>query len=339
MIDYVRCYSQIPLSQDQFVKDRWHPITLQDGSMMLWHKTRAVSVHYYLNTQRLVISGKLITLLYDTQVSNFDDLYGNMKEQFIDEFNAQINRLFTEPAVDIRDFLVTRIDYCFNVETPYVTQYIDFLTTAFARTNTGGRVNHTARHGLHNSVYIKNTAEYEQNRRYNYTLNVYDKTDRLRYQRNRRERISEADFALAENILRIEVQASHQFIKSICEKFSCSRRFAELFDYRVAFWSIGRVFALVYHMTPQMQIYTYKEAVRRVTRGSAAQKTLFSAATNHPVLDKKYAYGRKTLAAQGIYPYCLLPKTSPVTCLPSPMQLITEKDGMYIEGHAFFRPR
>lgn len=332
MIDFVRCHSQIPLTPGHFVKEFWNPITLRDGSMMLWHRTRAVSVHYYLNTKRLVISGKLITLLHDTQVSNFDDLYGDLREQFIDEFNAAINCLFTMPVVDIRNFEVTRIDYCFNVETPYVTQYIDFLTTAFERTNTGGRrINHTARCGLHSSVYIKNATEYEQNRRYNYTLNVYDKTDRLHYQRNRRERISEADFALAENILRIEVQASHNLINTICQEFSVSRRFEELFDYRIAFWTICKIFDLVYRMKPQAQIYTYKEALRRVRKGSAAQKTLYSAATNHPVLGKQYAYGRKALTVLDIYPYCLLSKASPVPLLPTPMQLIVEKDGMYIE--------
>lgn len=330
MIDFVRCSSQIPLTQEQFVREYWHPVTLRDGSMMLWHRTRAVSVHYYLNSQRLVISGKLITLLHDTQVSNFDDLYGDLRDQFMDAFNAAINCLFTVPVVDIRDFEVTRIDYCFNVETPYVTQYIDFLTTAFERTNTGRRVNHTARHGLHNSVYIKNTAEYEQNRRYNYTLNVYDKSDRLRYQRNRLEPIPAADFVLAENILRIEIQASHQLINTICQKHTISRRFEELFDYRVAFWTICHVFELVYRMKPTARLYTYKNAVRSVAKGSAAQKTLFSAATNHPVLDSKYDYGRRRLNELDIYPYCLLPKTNPVPCLLNPMQLIVEKDGMYI---------
>lgn len=331
MIDYVRISSQIPISLECFVDGLWHEGTTPDGSPYLWHRFRGVSVHYYVYSQRLVVSGKFITMLCDTQVSNFDDLYGNMRGQFIDEVNAEINRLFVDCVVDIRDFLVTRIDYCFNVETPFVTQYIEFLTTAFERIDKGTRVNFTAEHGLRNSVYIKNKAEYDRNARYNYTLNVYDKADRLRYQRARHERISTGDFALAENILRIEVQASYNFLEAICRKFSVTRRFEELFNYRIALWAIETVFARVYRMNSTAQFYTYKEACKLVTKGSAAQKTLFSAATNHSVVGKKYAYGCKALNAVGIYPYCLLPRRIPCNILPNPMQLIMAKDGIFIE--------
>ncbi len=325
MIDYVRLFQKIPIHKKQFQQTLCHEATTQDGSVFLWYKFRAVTVRYYLSTQNLVISGKLITLLHDTQVLNFDDIYGHLKDDFLDELNEKINRLFTRPLINLRDFLVTRIDYCFNVETPYVKEYIDFLTVAFRRTNNGHRVNFTEKKGLSGSVYIKNAAEYEKNARYNYTLNVYNKLDRLMKQKRNKQRVTEADLKLAENILRIEIQASYHFLESICKHFDISKRFADLFDYRIAIYAIETVFGRVYRLKPNDTFYTYSEAKKLVRPDSAAHKTLYAAATNHAVTGQKYAQGIKMLRSYGIYPFCLLPTSSPVPHLQNPVQLVLNK--------------
>ena len=73
---------------------------------------------YYPGTRTLYISGKIILLLADTRVLNLDDVYGIDIERFISDVNNVLNRLFTRVEIDIRDFTLSRIDYCFSVKTP-----------------------------------------------------------------------------------------------------------------------------------------------------------------------------------------------------------------------------
>ena len=329
MIDYVSMNKILPIQKSTFKPSKWHREVSGEGDYY-WYHFRGVTVRYYFETQRLLIMGKLITLLHDTQVQNFDDVYGGETELFLDEVNACINDLFTQPVVDVREFSVTRIDYCFNVDTPFVRDYLVFLRRAFQMVNTGAKTDFAAKNGLNGSVYIKNSSEYAKNSRYNYTLNVYDKLDRLHYQQGQKQNISAADLALAENTLRVEVQASHNLIKSICRHFGMEKTFSCLFRYPVAMYAIESVFKRVFRMDRTMDFYTYQEAKTRVKAGSAAGKALYSLATNHNVSGEEYAYKCKQVGKAGIYPYCLLPKGSSEAILKNPITLIYEKDGHYL---------
>lgn len=325
MIDYISINKIIMLDKWMFIEGRWAERTLDAGEIYLWAKIAGVIVRYYWNSQRLLVLGKPITLLNNSQVQNYDDIYGGMRDEFLDAVNDRLNDLFLEPVIDVREFMVTRIDYCFNIETPYVQEYLSFLRRAFQKTDTGARIDHTAKHGLHGSVYVKNASEYNKNVRYNYTLNVYDKLDRLRYQKSHGTPIRQSDFALAENVLRIEVQASHVFVKSLCQKFGIERQFGVLFDYNIALYAIQTAFRRVFRAEEAWDFFTYAEAKKRVAGARAAGQLLYSAATNHNVSGTKYAYKRKKVAGYGIYPFCLLPKDSPVPVLKNPVKLVRNK--------------
>ena len=329
MIDHVSINKIIPISPRSFRKNIWDKRTTEDGGAYYWCKRNGVTIRYYFQSQRLIIDGKLITLLHNTQVQNFDDIYGNLKDEFLDEINGQINSLFTQPLVDIRDFLTTRIDYCINVETPYVDEYIAFLKRAFQKVDSGGKIDHTQEFDLDGSVYIKNAAEYKANVRKNYTLNVYNKKDRLEFQERNKIAVEEADFVLAENILRVEVQASYELIRSLRKKFGVDRTFGELFDYQIAFYAVKNVFKRVFLLKPECDFYTYQEAKKRMPRGAAGD-ALRSLATNHNIKGEKYDYARKIIQKKGVYPYCLLPAKSPVSCLRNPVKLVQDKIRPYI---------
>ena len=324
MIDYVSIYKIIQIPQRSFRQNMWDRRRTDDGTTYYWYKCNGVTIRYYFASQRLLISGKLITILHNTQVQNFDDIYGNLKDDFLDELNEQINNLFTKPLVDIREFTTSRIDYCINVETPYVDEYITFLKRAFQSVDTGTKIDHTKKYDLEGSVYIKNATEYEENARKNYTLNVYNKRNRLEYQEEHGMSINEADFSLAEDLLRVEVQASYQFIQSICKHFSIERNFGSLFDYKVAIHAIETVFKRVFRLDSNCDFYTYKAAKKMVPKG-AAERTLYSVATNHSVKGNKYEYGRRRVAQSEIYPFCLLPKGSPAEMLRNPVKLLKDK--------------
>ena len=95
-------------------------------------------------------------------------------------------------------------------------------------------------------------------------------------------------------------------------------------------YAIELVFKRVYRMDRTMDFYTYQEAKKRVKTGSTAAEALYTLATNHNVSVKKYSYKCKQVAKTEIYPYCLLPKGSPVLTLKNPIMLILEKDGLYL---------
>ena len=138
------------------------------------------------------------------------------------------------------------------------------------------------------------------------------------------------DLALAENTLRIEVQASHNLIKSVCYHFDMEKTFANLFSYPVAVYTIESVLKRVYRMDRTMDFYTYQEAKTRVKAGSAAAKALYALATNHNISGEKYAYKCKQVAKAGIYPYCLLRNSDGAPMLKNPIALIYEKDSLYL---------
>ena len=67
------------------------------------------------------------------------------------------------------------------------------------------------------------------------------------------------------------------------------------------------------------------EAKKRVAGDSTVGHLLYSVATNHNVSGSKYAYKRKKVAGYGIYPFCVLPKDSPVPVLANPVKLVRKK--------------
>ena len=170
MIDYVKLSHPIALSPKLFSRMKWKYLKTDDGQPYYLRTIRGVKLRYYELSQCFTISGKILMLLHDSQVQNMDDIYGARTDLFLEELNEALNKLFPSPVLDIRDFKVTKIDYCFNVETPYVRTYLRFLEKAFRMTGTG-KVNFTQEYNLDGSVYVKTQADYRDNTNKNYTLN------------------------------------------------------------------------------------------------------------------------------------------------------------------------
>ena len=142
MIDSVKLSKDIFIPETYLRPGLWRSYILKDGSDIRVHHYNGVWFCYYPESGRLKISGKLMKLLENTEVLNVDDIYGLDLPQFIDDLNDFINTLFTVPIIDVSTFRVSRIDYCFNVKTDYVKEYLDFLNNAFRLTDTGQRTNY-----------------------------------------------------------------------------------------------------------------------------------------------------------------------------------------------------
>lgn len=324
MIDYVALQSEIKIPDKTLKNMLWQTAKTDEGDSFFWYSHRGVKIRYYPYTTRLTIKGKLITLLQNTQVLNVDDIYGKDIDRFIDDINVQINKLFPTPILDIRDFTVTRIDYCFNVKTEHVSTYIGFLNKAFSLLASDVRKNYTLEKQLDGSVYIKTASDYENNTRKNYVLNFYNKTNRLVYQAEKGENITDTDFLHAENIFRLEVQCGYEMIKHICKKFGIEKRFGDFFHYTIALYAIDTVYHRIFRADKTLDYFTYEKAKNMVS-GKKARAALYTLATNHSIAGKEYAYGRDQIKALGIYPYCLLPKSRTLAALENPLKLIRSK--------------
>lgn len=219
---------------------------------------------------------------------------------------------------------VTRIDYCFNVCTPFVQTYLNLLNRAFKINASNTRSNYALENGLAGSVYVKPKSEYISNTRKSYTMNFYNKLNWAENQRSKGVRISDHDIELAHGILRCEVQSSSQLIKQICNKHRIGNTFGELFDFKIAYDAISIVYKRVTGGTSSLDFYKY-ETAKSLIRSPRARAVIELSAEHHSITGSKYTYGRNQVKQYGIYPYIFLPKNFQLDILPNPLTLIELK--------------
>lgn len=319
MIDYVSLYTNIEIPSKEFSTLKWNVYENERGEY--YQRTiNSVLIRYFHNTHRLDIRGKLVLLLHDTRVLNVDDIYGSDAEKFLDEVNRKISGLFQTVKIDVRSFITSRIDYCFNVKTPFVEAYISFLDRAFKAVNNGHRTNFCEERGEDGSVYIKPTGEYKANARKSYTLNFYNKLDWLEKQQGQGQRFNERDIQCAGDVLRLEVQCSFTRIQRVSE----SRKFGDLYSFKTALTEISKVYRLVFKGDDEQRFYKYKTAKNLLPK-SKAREVLELSAEGHVVTDSRYRYAVQKIKDAGIYPYYFLPTKFCMDTLPNPIELIEMK--------------
>ena len=324
MIDFLRLRTEITIHHNTFRMEFWHKRNIENGQYYYLHIHRGVKLRYYPHTRNFLIDGKILMLLYDTQVLNFDDIYGLDTEAFIADMNEYLNKLFNRPILDIRNFRVTRIDYCFNVTTEHVNTYIDFFNKAFRNIGATTRINYTLENSLHGSAYIKTKSDYKENTLKNYTLNFYNKADRLEYLFERGLPVHSEDFDHADNILRLEVQCGYERIKEICKTHRIDNNFGNLFNYEIAVQAIETVYKRIFRGDATQDYFTYEKA-KNAVKMQSAKHSLYILATNHSISGPPHDNGRKRIKACGIYPHALLPKSKTLTTLENPIKLINQK--------------
>lgn len=327
MIDSVRLSTELFIPNTLFDWDIWRRHTYEDGRENYFVHQNKVWLRYYPDTCHLIVDGKLLTLLYDTDVLNVDDCYGNDLDAFLTDINDCLNQLFIQPVLDIRFFRATRLDYCFNVITPYVTTYIDLLNRTFRMTNNGNRVNYVLEKRLNGSVYIKTKRDYQHNERRNYVLNYYDKSDWLFRQRKSNRVTHQMDEVFAKDVLRLEVQCGYQFIKQICEKHSMPNRFDLLLSYEIALWAEETIYNRIFRNSSELDFFTYEEA-KKLLCSDSAKKTLMASACGKRIIASDYDYGRRNICNAGIFPFVFLQKRGDVKTLVNPIKLLRKKIGL-----------
>ena len=325
MIDFIHIKTQNLIPVEALKAECWERRELTDGTVYWLHKHREASLLYYPQTGKWTIKGKIVTWLHDTQVANVDDLYGTDLQGFVNEINAYLQSLVEAPMLDILVWETYRIDYCFNIKTPYVSEYLNVMNEGFRMSNTGSRVNYPEEKGLSGSSYIKTKGDYQVNELRNYVLNFYDKYERLEYLRRRGGRIAEDDWELARDVLRLEVQCGFIFIKTLCGDLGITRRFGDLLSYEVAYCAEGLIYRRVFKANENQDFFTYQTAKSLLKKQRKALEVLERSAEHHQITDSKYAHGRKQIQKAGIFPFAFLKKGSGVEVLENPLKLILRK--------------
>lgn len=127
---------------------------------------------------------------------------------FQDRFNQEIKSFNLPFLPDLSGWKAHRIDFTYNLRTPYVTEYIRLFHKADLRGFTIKKDQHGHRSMKPGSLYINNSAV---------TLNFYDKQDEMTKAEGGTRHTPE-EISQAKDILRIEVQASRDKLSGIKRK-------------------------------------------------------------------------------------------------------------------------
>jgi len=324
MIDSVTLNLVISIPDGDLNPTKWHRWVRDNGEVVYVHQHNQVKIKYFQVSQCLRITGKILRLVEQSNIKNVDDVYGMNLDGFTSDINFYINSLFYRTRVDIRMFSVTRMDYCFNVKTPYVESYVDLLSKAFRAVNNGSRKNFTAERGLHGSVYIKTRSEYMNNSKKYYALNFYNKEDWLNKKKQSGVRFSESDLAFVKDVLRLEVQVYSAQLSNIANKLGVERTFENFFSFEVALYVIGSAYKKIFGADESCDFYKYSFA-KQATLTEKGKRLLELSAEHHGINNSENRYQITKIKKLGIYPYCFLPKEFELDVLENPVSLIRSK--------------
>ena len=256
MIDKVKMNTIIYIPLTAIDLTRWRRFNNR-GNPLYIHKLLGVTICYSVRTSRLSVLGRLYNLSDNrNRIGNLDLLYEGMAgihilqehdddgtvryyaesytqdlDDLIDKTNAYINNLLNI-TVDIRTFKVTYIEFCFNLTTPYVADYVRMFNRVFTQHPHASYTSHVQRQGLgdHTSFYIRSNAQYRDGNDSRYTINFYHKLNQLDHlithtppKNFTPERFG--DITPAIGILRMEVQVGHIALRNLYGNDPLERQF------------------------------------------------------------------------------------------------------------------
>lgn len=257
-----------------------------------------------------------------TTIKKLDDL--------VRKANKKLYEL-TGVTLDIRDFKVTSAEITFNVETPYVKEYIELFNMIFAKRDLKQYVNYvlTMKKKPYTSFYVKSEANFRDNTNRSFTINFYNKENQLEYIRDHKGiNVTSEDLDLAKNILRLELKQGYTEVKKD------SRRFGDFLEITSAMNKITKKYEW-FIGSKNADFYSYQEAKKIVLSAPITKE--FSVKKKENLLkemlqqtqgakfnyQKDLAY-RKKLAILGIH-WCFIPKQWSIDRLESPMNMLKKK--------------
>lgn len=138
----------------------------------------------------------------------------NKKDLYTDKDFEKVECRFNELVHDLdiympvfKNWKVNRIDYCINVKTPYVKEYINILHKSDMPNSLETGYNQSRNYSKNKgSLYLTKKKDGKKKYTKNITINFYDKQDQLKNMQQQGKDITDEQIAAAKDILRLEVQ-------------------------------------------------------------------------------------------------------------------------------------
>lgn len=338
MLDSIRLYTKI--YQDNINITTWEK-DIKKGEIYYYTFVNGVWLAYYPLTHSLIISGRILRILHNERSRNLDDIFSTASEltEFFCSINRILNQYIVNKKLDVMKMRITKIDYCFNVDTEFVDEYIT-LFNLYYKYNKDGKFsrykNYVFEKNLpyNSSFYLKTNKDYNERTRKNFVINFYNKKDQLINQRKKDiatkgySSITDDDIIEAIGILRLEVQVCYITLRKFCKKHHIplkSRCLYDLLDISIAKdvleYEIKRFFTL-------HDFYSYDRIVKLLKeQGYKANDKIFEYVYNVSHHKKTSTYRRyeNILKDLDIFPYMFIPTKFKIDRLKNPMKLINEK--------------
>lgn len=343
MIDSIRF--QTTISQNNLIESKWTKEKVVKGGFKgeEYYRTfiHGIWMGYYPISRSLVISGRIINIICHDRISNFDDIFTTQKEviTFFTTFNKILNEYFQDIKIDITKLKVTKIDYCFNIESDLVSEYISFFNQYFNK-NQDTIFSRHKNYSLellkksYESCYIKTNADFENNLKRNFVINFYNKGLQLHNKRladlekRKFSNIKERDIERGYNILRLEIQVYYNTLKTICKKNNIpwgKRCLTYLFDVNMATY-VFQYFMKRFFSTCDYYSYNKTKEILKENGYRESHKIYkyINSIAHHKKGKRSITYDNK-LKELGICPYCFIPTNYNIDKLENPLKLIDKK--------------
>lgn len=170
-------------------------------------------------------------------------------QKMVTAFNTLMVYLGGLPTFE--NWNVNRIDYCINVKTPYVQEYIALMQKGDIPAWQRQSYNPSSKRYTHmlGSVYLPSKSRnIKQNKTGSLTINFYNKYQELSVESIKNKEITEAQLNQAKDILRLEVQCHRPKLDSIRQKYSLENK------------------KIIHYLSPQISFDVLESAILKVCK-------------------------------------------------------------------------
>ena len=292
-----------------------------------------IHIVYKINSGILSIQGRIIDIYTKSNYLNFDDFEEPEKVVNIvyKKINDKLNKLFSDDfTVDISQMKVTQIEYSFNVQTNYVSEYIKFINLAYKENRDSVFKRHTnftieKNKPINSSFYLKTNTDYTKRQKVNFCLNIYNKSNQLKNKAKKDTKrfgetsVTYADIENSKNTLRIEDKAFYKRIKNICQKHKIENKLENLLNLNIAYeqvcGEINRFFTTGDFCSKSYVLNTFKKDCYALDLETPIDK-----------LSTSKVNRRKTFfKTVDICPYFYIPQKWNIERMDNPIKLINKK--------------
>lgn len=187
-------------------------------------------IGYYIFKPKFQIYIMAIKINFKKLINENYDKTDLLKQQDIENKDIELafNKIIQELNIGLplyENWKVNRIDYCVNIKTPYVSEYINILNKSDMPSNltypSGESGNYSK---SKDSFYLVKKQNHKKKFTQNVRINFYNKQEQLKNAQKQGKQITAEQIAAAKNILRLEVQCFKSKTEYLKSKYSMTTK-------------------------------------------------------------------------------------------------------------------